>query len=128
MSFANFIETQLPSMRRYAFAVLNDISQADACVEQVLKDLLEEWSLMGGASDPVRRVDLFVRLQSCLQNSSTVAAPDRSRLVLLLLEMEQFSIDKVSLILGVPIEELWSLVNSAAYADERASCAKRLIG
>ena len=128
MSFANFIETQLPCMRRYAFAVLNDISQADACVEQVLKNLLEEWSLMGGASDPVRRVDLFVRLQRCLQNSSAVAALDRSRLVLLLLEMEQFSIDKVSLILGVPIEELWSLVNSAAYAHERATCAKRLIG
>ena len=128
MSLATFIETQLPCMRRYAFAVLNDISQADACVEQVLKDLLEEWSLMGGASHPVRRVDLFVRLQRCLQNSSAVAAPDRSRLVLLLLEMEQFSIDKVSLILGVPIEELWSLVNSDAYADQRASCAKRLIG
>lgn len=128
MSFANFIETQLPCMRRYAFAVLNDISQADACVEQVLKDLLGEWSLMGGASDPLRRVDLFVRLQRCLQNSSAVAAPDRSRLVPLLLEMEQFSIDKVSLILGVPIEELWSLVNSDAYADERTSCAKRLIG
>ena len=128
MSFANFIETQLPCMRRYAFAVLNDISQADACVEQVLKDLLEEWSLMGGASDPVRRVDLFVRLQRCLQNSAATTPSDRLRLVLLLLEVEQFSIDKVSLILDVPIEELWSLVNSEAYADERAYCAKRLIG
>ena len=127
MSFATFVDTQLPSMRRYAFGVLNDISQADACVEQVLKDLLEEWSLMGGASDPMRRVDLFVRLQRCLQNSPAAVASDLSRLVLLLLEMEQFSIDKVSLILGVPIEELWSLVNSEAYAAERASCTKHLI-
>ena len=82
---------------------------------------------MGGASDPMRRVDLFVRLQRCLQNSPAAAASDLSRLVLLLLEMEQFSIDKVSLILGVPIEELWSLVNSEAYAAERASCTKHLI-
>ncbi|MEM9573339.1 MAG: hypothetical protein AAF996_17875 [Pseudomonadota bacterium] len=128
MSFANFIESQLPCMRRYAFAVLDDISRADACVEQALKDLLEEWSLLGGGSHPVRRVDLFIRLQHYLQNSSTTATPNRSQLVLLLLEMEQFSIDKVSLILGVPIEELWSLVNSEKYAASRASCAKRLIG
>jgi DNA-directed RNA polymerase specialized sigma24 family protein len=128
MSFAKFVETQLPCMRRYAFAVLDDISRADACVEQVLKDLLEEWSRLGGASHAIRRVDLFVRLQGCLQNSSAAAASDRSRLVLLLLEMEQFSIDKVSLILGVPIEELWSLVNSEEYAAERASCTNRLIG
>ncbi len=128
MSFAKFVETQLPCMRRYAFAVLDDISRADACVEQVLRDLLEEWSRLGGASNPMRRVDLFVRLQRCLQNSSAAAASDRSRLVLLLVEMEQFSIDKVSLILGVPIEKLWSLVNSEAYPAERASCAKRLIG
>lgn len=128
MSFAKFVETQLPCMRRYAFAVLDDISRADACVELVLKDLLEEWSLLGSASHPVRRVDLFVRLQGCLQNSSGTATPDRSRLVLLLLEMEQFSIDKVSLILGVPIEELWSLVNSEEYSTKRASCVKRLIG
>lgn len=115
-------------MRRYAFAVLDDVSRADACVEQVLKDLLEEWSRSGGASHPVRRVDLFVRLQRCLQNSTGTTPSDRLRLVLLLLEVEQFSIDKVSLILGVPIEELWSLVNSDAYADERAVCAERLIG
>ena len=127
MSFANFIETQLPFMRRYAFAVLNDISQADACVEQVLKDLLEERSRSGGVSHPMRRVDLFVRLQRRLKNSSAAATTDQLWLVLLLLEMEQFSIDKVSLILGVPIEELWSLVNSEAYANECASCTKNLI-
>ena len=125
MSFANFIETQLPFMRRYAFAVLNDISQADACVEQVLKDLLEERSRSGGVSHPMRRVDLFVRLQRRLKNSSAAATTDQLWLVLLLLEMEQFSIDKVSLILDVPIEELWSLVNSEEYSAECASCAKR---
>ena len=125
MSFAKFVETQLPCMRRYAFPVLDDISRADACVEQVLKDLLEEWSRLGGASHAIRRVDLFVRLQGCLQNSLADAAPDRVQLVLLLLEMEQFSIDKVSLILGVPIEELWSLANSEEYAAIGASAAEK---
>lgn len=125
MSFANFVDTQLPCMRRYALAVLNDISQADACLEQVLIDLLEERSLSDVSTQPMRKVDLFVRLQKKLQHSSTNATPNRSRLVLLLLEMEQFSIDKVSLILDVPIEELWSLVNSEEYSAECASCTKR---
>lgn len=128
MSFANLVDAQLPRMRRYAFAVLNDISQADACVEQVLTDLLEERSLSGVSTQPMRRVDLFVRLQKSLQNSSAGTSRDQLRQVLLLLKMERFSIDKASLILGEPLEELWRLVNSEAYSAERESYSKRLSG
>lgn len=128
MSFAKFVESQLPDLRRYAFAVLNDAAQADYCVELVLIDLLEERSLAGAASQPMRRLDLFARLQSYLQKSSAAKEPSLSRQLFLLLEMEQFSIDKVSLILGEPLEDMWRLVNSKEYAIARATYAKRGFG
>ncbi|MEM7327557.1 MAG: hypothetical protein AAF437_02385 [Pseudomonadota bacterium] len=127
MSFANFVETQLPCMRRYAFAVLDDISRADACVEQVLLNLLEERSVSGAALQPMRRVDLFVRLQHVLQTSAMVRRQDRSRHVLLLLEMEQLSINKVSLILDIPLEDLWRLVNSEEYAALRIAALRHAV-
>ena len=77
---------------------------------------------------PMRKVDLFVRLQKSLQNSSTGTSRDQLKQVLLLLEMERFSIDKASLILDEPLENLWRLVNSETYSTERDSYAKRLIG
>ena len=75
--------------------------------------------------DQFRKVDLFVLLQRSIVQHNPKSAKDVMRQLLLLLELEQFSIDKVSMILGIPLDELWHMANSEGYASKWRSMLKR---
>ena len=124
MSFATFVEQQLPCMRRYAFAMIGNLENADECVAQVLEGLLEARD-DETPIDQFRKVDLFVLLQRSIVQHNPKSAKDVMRQLLLLLELEQFSIDKVSMILGIPLDELWHMANSEGYASKWRSMLKR---
>ena len=120
MSFATFVEKQLPCMRRYAFAMIGDLASADECLAQVLKGLIAARNDKHPV-DQYRKVDLFVLLQRSIVQQEPKFAHVIMRPLVLLLEVEQFSIDKVSLILSIPIDELWRLANSDDYVSTRDS-------
>ena len=124
MSFATFIEQQLPCMRRYAFAMVGNLESADKCLAQVLEGLLEARD-EETPIDHFRKVDLFVLLQRSIVQHDSKSAKDVMRQLVLLLELEQFSIDKVSMILGIPLDELWHMANSEGYASKCDSMLKR---
>ena len=124
MSFATFIEQQLPCMRRYAFAMVGNLESADKCLAQVLEGLLEARD-EETPIDHFRKVDLFVLLQRSIVQHDSKSAKDVMRQLVLLLELEQFSIDKVSMILGIPLAELWHMANSEGYASKWRSMLKR---
>lgn len=124
MSFANFVENQLPCMRRYAFAMIGNLDRADDCLAQVLEGLLDARN-EEPPIDHFRKVDLFVMLQRSIVQHDPKSAKDVMRQLVLLLELEQFSIDKVSMILGIPLDELWHMANSEDYASKWRSMLKR---
>ena len=124
MSFATFIEQQLPCMRRYAFAMVGNLESADQCLAQVVERLLEARD-EETPIDHFRKVDLFILLQRSIVQHDPKSAKDVMRQLVLLLELEQFSIDKVSMILGIPLDELWHLANSEGYASKWRSMLKR---
>ena len=124
MSFATFIEQQLPCMRRYAFAMVGNLESADKCLAQVLEGLLEARN-DETPIDHFRKVDLFALLQRSIVQQEPKFANDVMRSLILLLEVERFTIDKVSTILSSPIEELWRLANSEDYVCKIDSMLKR---
>lgn len=117
MSFATFVEKQLPCMRRYAFAMIGNLESADECVAKVLEGLLEARD-DETPIDLFRKVDLFALLQRSIVQQEPKFAHDIMRSLVLLLEVERFSIDMVSLILSSPIDELWRLANSEGYTSK----------
>lgn len=125
MSFATFIEKQLPCMRRYAFAMIGNLESADECLAQVLEGLLEACD-EETRIDHFRKVDLFVLLQRSIVQQEPKSSEDIMRQLVLLLEVEQFSIDKVSTILGIPLYELWHLANSEGYASKLCAMSEMM--
>jgi len=124
MSFAEFVQDQLPAMRRYAFATLESLDRADECLAHVIRGLLEETIDAGYSSPPLSRADLFARLHRTMCAVMPERASDRNLQVILLLEMEGFSVDKVGHIIGAPLADLWRLVNSPEYVSRCSAWLK----
>ena len=114
MLFSDFVEQQVPCMRRYAFGMIEDLARADECLVQVLEGLVSAYQ-GGQPIDHLSKADLFARLQKVIDESETASVRDIKRKLILLLEMEQFSIDNVCVILNVPLKELLRLAEREGY-------------
>ncbi len=124
MSFAEFVQDQLPAMRRYAFATLGSLDRADECLAHVIRGLLEETTHASCSRPPLSRADLFARLHGTMSAVMPERNSDRNLQVFLLLEMEGFSVDKVGHIIGAPLADLWCLVNSPEYVSRCSAWLK----
>lgn len=126
MSMADRIEGLLPYMRRYARASTGNTQHGDACVERVLKRLLDQ--SLNADFDPARfdRIAIYALLDEELEREANSASA-KARRALLLVAVEGFDEHTVCRILNVGAEELTQLLDNAERAFAETTATNLLI-
>lgn len=126
LSIADRIEGLLPYMRRYARASTGSTIKGDACVERVLRHVLEQ--SLDVDFDPSRfdRVGIYGLLDQELDRIATSSSA-KSRRALLLVAVEGFDESVVRQILSVSGAELADLLANAEKAFAETTATSMLI-
>lgn len=125
MWIADRVEQLVPYLLRYARASLGDTSSGDSCVERVLEHVLS------ASLEPNFEPDFYdrERLFKLLDREIEIVAPApnaRARRALLLIAVEGFKDAAAGRILGVSLEDLAQLVETAE-RDFAESTATRML-
>ncbi|MEL6288847.1 MAG: response regulator [Pseudomonadota bacterium] len=124
MSFAESFTPHLPFLRRYARALSGTQEAGDAYVKSTLEAMLADPEMLDADRNP--RVELF-RVFSKVWSPASADVPDddvtdqslkrlelltpRPRQAFLLLSLEGFTVDEVSVILDTPVSEVENLID-----------------
>jgi DNA-directed RNA polymerase specialized sigma24 family protein len=137
MSFRQQLASQLPYLRRYARALTGSQSLGDAAVRETLEALLEapeEWDETAPVKTELFRTfhriwnsEMIAPLESRGRSGVIAEFPVKRRQSLLLSTVEGFSVEDVSVILGIGQDDVSQHVLAARSAIEDALSARVLI-
>ncbi|MEM7460463.1 MAG: response regulator, partial [Pseudomonadota bacterium] len=126
MSLTDRIEALLPYMRRYARASTGNTQKGDACVERVLKDMLDQSLDVDFEPARLDRIGIYALLDQELDRQANSASA-KARRALLLVAVEGFDERTVRQILKINAEQLTQLLDQAEKAFAETTATSMLI-
>lgn len=128
-SVGAIIARELPLLRRYARSLTGNQSEGDRAVNAMLASILEEPSIFDRSLPP--RIATFLAFQGIwrdqIMTPENRTADSRSRELMLLRDVEEFSLEDAARILGVDVEAARAVEPASKQFEKHVGSARVMI-